>query len=99
MFQIKILCAFQIGAGIALSVRAGRQGLRIFLFATAFIQPPIQRVPGAVTLGVKRHGREADTHLHLAPGLRMRGAIPPLPIYLHGVVLSQTQRQPYFMHL
>jgi hypothetical protein len=33
-------------------------------------------------------GREADTHLHLMPRLKMRGAIPPLPIRLHGIVLS-----------
>jgi hypothetical protein len=28
---------------------------------------------------------------HLVPRLRMRGAIPPFPIRIHGVVLSQTQ--------
>jgi hypothetical protein len=28
------------------------------------------------------------TDLHLTPKLRMRGAIPPLSIRLHGVVLS-----------
>jgi hypothetical protein len=42
------------------------QGLRIFLFtmvsrtALGPTQPPIQWVPGAVSLGVKRPGREAD---------------------------------------
>jgi hypothetical protein len=41
-------------------------GLGIFLFTTASrtalgpIQPPIQRIPGAVSLGVKRPGSEAD---------------------------------------
>jgi hypothetical protein len=41
-------------------------GLGIFLFTTASrtalgpTQPPIQRVPGALSLGVKRPGREAD---------------------------------------
>jgi len=44
-------------------------------------QPPIQRVPGALSLEVKRPKRETD-HLHLAPSLRMRGAIPPLPQYV-----------------
>jgi hypothetical protein len=29
------------------------------------------------------------THLHLVPRLRMRGAIPPLLIRLHGVVLKE----------
>jgi hypothetical protein len=44
---------------------ASRQGLGIFLFTTASrtalgpTQPPIQRVPGTLSLGVKRPGREA----------------------------------------
>jgi hypothetical protein len=43
-----------------------RQELGIFLFITASrtalgsTQPPIQRVPGALSLGVERPGREAD---------------------------------------
>jgi hypothetical protein len=43
-----------------------RRGLGIFLFTTASrttvgpTQPPIQWVPGALSLGVKRSGREAD---------------------------------------
>jgi hypothetical protein len=43
-----------------------RGGLRIFLFTTACrtamgpTQPPIQWVPGFLSLGVKRPGREAD---------------------------------------
>jgi hypothetical protein len=43
-----------------------RQGLGIFLFTTASrtalgpTQPPIQWVPGSLSLGVKRPGREAD---------------------------------------
>jgi hypothetical protein len=46
-----------------------RRGLGIFLFTTAFrtalgpTQPPIQWVTGALYLGVKRPGREAD-HSH-----------------------------------
>jgi hypothetical protein len=45
------------------------RGLGIFLFTTASrtvlgpTQPPIQWVPGAFTLGVKRPGREADHSL------------------------------------
>jgi hypothetical protein len=43
-----------------------RRGLGIFLFTTASrtavgpTQPPIQRVPGSLSLGVKRPGSEAD---------------------------------------
>jgi hypothetical protein len=43
-----------------------RRGLEIFLFTTASrtvlgaTQPPIQWVAGALSLGVKRPGREAD---------------------------------------
>jgi hypothetical protein len=43
-----------------------RQGLGIFLFTTVTrpalvpTQPPIQWIPGALSLGVKRPGREAD---------------------------------------
>jgi hypothetical protein len=33
--------------------------------ALGLTQPPIQWVPGALSLGVKRPGHEADTHLHL----------------------------------
>jgi hypothetical protein len=45
------------------------QGLGIFLFTAAFrpalgpTQPPVQWVPGALSLVVKRPGREAD-HSH-----------------------------------
>jgi hypothetical protein len=43
-----------------------RRGLGIFLFTTASrtalgpTQPPIQWIPGALSLGIKRPGREAD---------------------------------------
>jgi hypothetical protein len=47
-----------------------RQGLRIFLFITVSrpalesVQPPIQLVPGVLSVGVKRPGLEAN---HLSP--------------------------------
>jgi hypothetical protein len=49
-------------------------------------QPPIEWIPGALSLGVKRPGRSVKltTHLHLVP--RSRNATPPM--HLHGVVLS-----------
>jgi hypothetical protein len=53
--------------------RAYHYPLCTILFTTASrtalgpTQPPIQWVPGVLSLGVKRLGREADTHLHLVP--------------------------------
>jgi len=43
------------------------------------IQPPTQRVPGALSLGVKRPEREADHSPPSGPKSRMSGVIPPLP--------------------
>jgi hypothetical protein len=60
-----------------------RRGLGIFLFTTASrtalwpTQPPIQWIPGALSLGVK-----LTTHLHIVPRSRTRGAIPSLPQYV-----------------
>jgi hypothetical protein len=66
---------FQQSSRYSAGLRAGRSGflgfdsrrrLEIFLFTTASrtalgpAQPPIQWVPGALSLGVKRPGREAD---------------------------------------
>jgi hypothetical protein len=44
-------------------------------------QPPIQWVPGAVSLGVKWPGREADHSPPSSAEVKMRGAIPPLTQY------------------
>jgi hypothetical protein len=72
-----------------------RQGLGIFLFTTASrpargsTQPPIQWVPGALSLGLKRPWREAD---HSPPSnTEIKNpwsytSIPP--VRLHGVLLS-----------
>jgi hypothetical protein len=71
------------------------QGLGIFLFNTTSrpalgpTQPPIQCVPGALSLGVKQQGREAD---HSPPsGAEVKivwSYTSSLPIQLHGMVLS-----------
>jgi hypothetical protein len=75
----------------------------IFLFqasrtALGPTQPPIQWVPGALSLGVKRLGREAD---HSPPssagGQRMSGAIPPLPqhAFMAWCSVKKAQKQLY----
>jgi hypothetical protein len=52
-------------------------------------RPPVQGVPGGLSLGVKRPGREAD---HSAPAEVKNGRsyTSTAPIRLHGVVLSES---------
>jgi hypothetical protein len=50
-------------------------------------QPPIQWVPGALSLGVKRPRREANHSPLSSTEVKNGGAIPP-PQRLHGVVLN-----------
>jgi hypothetical protein len=60
-----------------------RQGQGSFLYTTASRsalgsnQPPIEWVPDALSMGVKRPGCNADHSPPLGPRLIMRGAIPP----------------------
>jgi len=56
-----------IALGFGLDGFDSRRGLGIFLVSTALgpTQPPIQWLPGALPLGVKRPGRETD-HSHLS---------------------------------
>jgi hypothetical protein len=75
----------------------------VILFATASrptprpTHPPIQWVQGAISPRIKRSEHEADhsppSSTDLVQRLRMRGAIPPLPICLYGVVLSYARGQ------
>jgi hypothetical protein len=71
-----------------------RQGLRVFLLTTASrpalvsTHPPIQWVPGALSLGIKRPGHGADHNLHLVPRLRMRAANLHSPLRLYSILLS-----------
>jgi hypothetical protein len=52
-------------------------------------QPPIQWVPGALSLGVKRPGREADNSLPSSAEVKNMWSYASIPsIRLHGVVLS-----------
>jgi hypothetical protein len=50
-------------------------------------QPPLQWVPGALSPGVKRPGREAD-HSNLCRGQENVDLYILSPIRLHGVVLN-----------
>jgi hypothetical protein len=70
-------------------------GLGIFLFPTAFrpalrpTQSPIQWVSGALSLGVKQPGREADHSPPSSPAVKnVRSYTSTPPIRLHGVMLS-----------
>jgi len=71
------------------------RGLGIFLFTTVSrtavgsTQPPIQRLPGALSLGVKRPGREADHSPPFSAEVNNTWSyIPTPPIRLHGVMLN-----------
>jgi hypothetical protein len=46
------------------------------------------KVPGAISLGVKRLGHEADTHLQLVPRSRMVELYLHFRACLHGIVLN-----------
>jgi hypothetical protein len=94
------VCHLSLVRGIALGYGLNdrwfdsRYRLGIFLFATAFIpdlgptQPPIQWVPEAVSLGVKRPGREADHSLPSNAEVKKAWSCTSNPtIRLHGVVL------------
>jgi hypothetical protein len=56
--------------------------------ALGLTQPPIQQVPGTLSSGVKWVGREADHSPPSSAEFKNGGAIPPLPIRLHGVVMN-----------
>jgi hypothetical protein len=67
----------------------------IFLFITVSrqalepTQPPIQWVPGALSLGVKRPGRESDHSPPLSAEVKNAWSYTSTPsIRFHGVVLS-----------
>ena len=52
------------------------------------MQTPVQLVPETRRPGVKRPGHETIIHLLLVPGLTMRGALPPFPKLLHGILFN-----------
>jgi hypothetical protein len=72
-----------------------KKGLQIFLFTTMSrpalesTQPPLQWVPGALSLEVKQPGHEADhSALSSAKAKNARNYTSTPPLCLHGIVLS-----------
>jgi hypothetical protein len=67
---------------------------KIFIFSAASrpplepIQSPIQWVPGVLSLGLKRSGRQADNFPPSTVVVKNGGAISPLPIRLYGTVFN-----------
>jgi hypothetical protein len=89
VLSLKFCSSVGIALGYGLDDRGSidsRRGLGIFLFTAASgtalgpTQPPIQYVPGALSLEVKRPGHEARHSIYYRCQ-RMIGAIPPLPQY------------------
>jgi hypothetical protein len=76
-----------IGTGYGLDVREFdfRQGQETFLYSTAFrparelTQPPTQWIPGAISLEVKRPGREAGHSPPSSAEVKNGGAILTFP--------------------
>jgi hypothetical protein len=68
--------------------------IKNFLFSTSskpalgFTQPPIQRVPGAVSPGVKLPWREADHSPPASAKVKKMWIYTSTRIHLHGVVLN-----------
>jgi hypothetical protein len=92
-----------LGFGLDDRVFESRQGLGIFLFTTASrptlgpTQPPIQWVPGTLSLGVKRPGREADHSTPSSANVKNAWSYTStLPLRLHGVVISQEKHREKF---
>jgi hypothetical protein len=80
--------------GIALGYGLDDWGSRV-PFPAGATQPPIQFVPGSLSLGLKRPGREAD-HFHLVPRSKNEWSYTSTsPIRLRGVVISLAQGQLY----
>jgi hypothetical protein len=88
-------------AGIALGYGLDDRGVRVPVRAGNFslhhrVQNCSWTHPASYPMGttdsfpkaILAEGVKLTTHLHLVPKKRMHGAIPPLPQYQHGVVLS-----------
>jgi hypothetical protein len=91
--------AIVLGYGLDDREFDSRQGLEIFVFATAFraalgpTQPPIQCEPGVLSLGIKWPGREAD-HLSLSSAeVKNKWSYTSAPpIRLHNFIFTLPRR-------
>jgi hypothetical protein len=89
------LSSIALGYGLDDRGFDSRQGLEIFLFITAVSRlslgpthPPIQWVPGALSMGVKRPGREADHSSPSSAEVKNAWSYTSTPrIHLHYMVL------------
>jgi hypothetical protein len=91
---------YSVGLKTGCSGFDSRQWLGIFLFTTASrtalwpTELPIQWVPGALSLGIKRPKHEADHSSPSSAEVRNAGSYTSTPaIYLHGLVLSENTRK------
>jgi hypothetical protein len=81
------------------------KGLETFIFTTAsrtalgFTQPPIQLVPGTLSLGVKHLGREADRSFPCSAEIKECGELylhsPNTPSWCGAQLKEEAQRQLY----
>lgn len=65
-------------------------GLEVFspLLRMESTQPSVPQVKGTIFPKVKLTELVIDHYLHLVPTLRVRGALPPVSIRLHGMALG-----------
>ena len=61
-------------------------------------RPSYSGVTEGTFFGDKGAGASSWPLLHLVPNLRMCGAIPPLPICLHGMLLSQRNNFTFLLY-
>jgi hypothetical protein len=85
----------ELGYGLDNQGFESQNGVGIFLLTTAFkrglgtTQPPIQWVPGGLSLGLNRWWREADHSLASTAEVENAWSyISTPPIRIHGVMLS-----------
>jgi hypothetical protein len=93
-YEPKWVSGVALGCGLDDRGVESGQGLRIFLFTTASrmalgpTQPPIQQVPGVLSMEVKRPGREADySHPYSAEIKNAWIYFSNPPIRLHNMVI------------